>query len=111
MLGQLGNLMNIMKSAKELQAQMAKLQEECARRRYQGESGGGMVLATVDGRGTLVDIRIDPKAAGDVELLEDLVKAAVGAAVAKSQEGMRKDLASLTGGLNIPGLTEMLGPR
>jgi len=111
MLGQLGNLMNMMKSAKELQAQMAKLQEECVRRRYQGDAGGGMVQATVDGRGTLVDVKIEPQAVADVELLEDLVKAAVGAAIAKSQEGMRSELASLTGGLNIPGLTEMLGGR
>jgi DNA-binding YbaB/EbfC family protein len=111
MLGHLGNLANIMKSAKELQAQMAKLQEECSRRRYEGDAGGGMVRATVDGKGTLVDIKIDPQAVGDVELLEDLVKAAVGAAVAKSQEGMKNELASLTGGLNIPGLTEMLGGR
>ena len=109
MFGQLGNLANIMKSAKDLQAQMAKLQEECVRRRYQGDAGGGMVRATVDGRGTLVDVKIDPQAVGDVELLEDLVKAAVGAAAGKAQEGMRSDLAALTGGLNIPGLTEMVG--
>lgn len=109
MFGNLGNLAGILKSAKEMQGQMAKLQEELAGRRYEGDAGGGMVRATVNGKGTLVDIKIDPQAAGDVELLEDLVKAAVGAAVTKSQEAMKSELASLTGGLNLPGLTEMLG--
>jgi DNA-binding YbaB/EbfC family protein len=111
MLGNLGNLANIMKSAKDLQGNIAKLQEDLAKRRYEGDAGGGMVRAVVDGKGTLVDIRIDPKAVSDVELLEDLVKAAVGAGVAKSQEAMKSELASLTGGLSIPGLTELLGPQ
>ena len=109
MLGGLGNLAGILKSAKEMQGQMAKLQAELATRRYHGEAGGGMVRATVDGKGTLVDIKIDPQAAQDIELLEDLVKAAMGAATAKSQEAMKNEMASLAGGLNIPGLTDMLG--
>jgi len=102
MFGNLGNLAGILKSAKEMQGQMAKLQEELAGRRYEGDAGGGMVLATVNGKGTIVNIKIDPQAVGDVE-------AAVGAAVTKSQEAMKSELASLTGGLNLPGLTEMLG--
>ncbi|MGB2985215.1 MAG: YbaB/EbfC family nucleoid-associated protein [Phycisphaerae bacterium] len=109
MLGNLGNFANILKSAKEMQNNLAKVQEELASRRYESDAGGGMVRATVDGKGMLVDIRIDPQVVGDVELLEDLVKAAVGAAVAKSREGMKSELAAMTGGLNIPGLTEMLG--
>ena len=109
MLGGLGNLAGILKSAKDLQGNLAKLQEQLAARRYEGAAGGGMVLAIVDGRGTLIDIKIDPQAATDMELLEDLVKAAVGAATTKSQEGMKQDLGTLTGGLNIPGLSQMLG--
>ena len=109
MLGGIGNLAGLLKSAKEIQAQMAKIQAELASRRYEGDAGGGMVRATVDGKSTLVDIRIDPQAVNDVELLEDLVKAAVCAATAKSQEAMKSELAGLTGGLNIPGMTEMLG--
>ncbi len=108
MLGNLGNLAGLLKSAKELQGQMAKLQEELAARRFEGDAGGGMVRVTVDGKGTPVDVKIAPQAAADIELLEDLVKAAVGAAVTKSQEAMRSEMASLTGGLNLPGLTEML---
>jgi hypothetical protein len=109
MLGNLGNLAGLMKSAKDLQEQIAKMQQELTSRRYEGAAGGGMVRAVVDGKGTLVDIKIDPQALGDVELLEDLVKAAVGAAAAKSQEAMKSEFAALTGGLNVPGLTQMLG--
>ncbi len=109
MLGSLGNFAGLLKSAKDLQGNLAKLQEELAKRRYQGDAGGGMVSATVDGKGTLLDIKIDPQATKDVELLEDLVKAAVGAAGAKSQEAMKSEMAGLTGGLNIPGLQEFFG--
>ena len=109
MLGGLGNLANVLKTAKGLQDQMTKMQEELASRRFEGDAGGGMVRVTVDGRGNLVDVKIDPEAAKDVELLEDLVKAAVGAATTKSQEAMKNDVAAMTGGLNIPGLSDMLG--
>jgi DNA-binding YbaB/EbfC family protein len=109
MLSGLGNLAGLMKSAKELQANMAKMQEELAKKRYEGEAGGGMVRAVVDGKFQVVDVKIDPQAVSDVELLEDLVKAAVSLAIKNAQEGMRNELSSLTGGINIPGLTGMLG--
>ena len=109
MFGNLGSIAGLVKSAKQMQGQIAKLQAELADRRYEADAGGGMVRAVVDGKGTLVDIKIEPKAAADVELLEDLVKAAVGAAIAKSQEAMQNEMASLTGGLNVPGLSDLLG--
>lgn len=109
MLGGLGNLAGLLKSAKEMQGQLAKMQAELASRRYEADAGGGMVRVIVDGKSTLIDIKIDPQAVNDVELLEDLVKAAVCAATAKSQEAMKNELATMTGGLNIPGMTEMLG--
>ncbi len=109
MFGSLGNIAGILKSARELQSNLVKVQAELAARRYEAESGGGMVHATVDGRSNLVAIKIDPKATSDVELLEDLVKSAVGAATAKAQEAFKGEMASLTGGLNIPGLQDLLG--
>ncbi len=109
MFGNLGNLTGLLKTAKDLQANMAKMQEELAQKRYNGDAGGGMVRAVVDGRGTLVDVKIEASATKDIELLEDLVKAAVSAATAKSQEAARNGMAALTGGLNSPGLGEMLG--
>jgi len=108
MFGNLGNLTGLLKTAKDLQANMAKMQQELASKRYDGDAGGGMVRAVVDGRGTLVDVKIEPSAVKDVELLEDLVKAAVSAATAKSQEAARSAMTALTGGLNIPGLGDML---
>lgn len=107
-LGNLGNLAGLLKTAKDLQSNMAKMQEQLANKRFEGDAGGGMVRAVVDGRGTLVDVKIEPAAAKDVELLEDLVKAAVSAATTKSQEAARNEMAALTGGLNIPGLGDML---
>ncbi len=108
MFGQLGDIAGLMKSAKTMQANIATLQEELKTRRYDADAGGGMVRAVVDGKGTLVDIKIDPKALADVELLEDLIKGAICAAGEKSQEAMKQEMASLTGGLNVPGLTDML---
>jgi len=109
MFGGLGNLAGILKSAKELQGNLARIQGELAARRYEADAGGGMVRATVDGKSTLVDLKIDPQAVKDVELLEDLVKAAIGTATAKAQEAMKQEMAALTGGLNIPGMTDLLG--
>lgn len=109
-LGNLGNIGNLMKAAKDMQTRMAKTQEELGKRRFDGDGGGGMVRATVDGRGTLLAIKIEPQAVSDVELLEDLIKSAVGTAVAKSQEAAKEEMAALTGGLSIPGLTDLLSP-
>lgn len=108
MLGNLGNFTNLIKAAKDMQGKLAETQKALATRRFDGDAGGGMVRATVDGRGTLLAIKIEPQAVSDVELLEDLVKAAVCSAVTKAQEEARSDMAELTGGLSIPGLGDML---
>lgn len=109
MLGGLGNLAAMIKGARSLQERMSAMQADLAAKRFSADAGAGAVSATVDGQGNLVDIKIEPAAAADVELLEDLVKAAVGAAAQKAREQVKADLAQLTGGLNIPGLSEMLG--
>ncbi len=109
MFGGLGNLAGMLKQAKSLQENMQKMQEELAAQRFDGEAGAGMVRAEVNGKMELVRIRIDPAAAGDVELLEDLIVAATSAATAKAQEAAKEQMMRLTGGLNIPGLTDMLG--
>ena len=109
MLGGLGNLAGMLKQAKEMKGRLEERQAELANKRFEGEAGGGAVTATVDGRGNLVDIKITPDAAADVELLEDMIKAAVGTAARKSQEGVQNEMSKLTGGLNIPGLNDLLG--
>lgn len=109
MFGGLGNLANMMKQAKSLQANMQQMQQELAGRRYEAEAGAGLVRVVVNGKSELVDIKIDPQAADDVELLEDMIKAALGAAAKKAQDGAKEEMAKLTGGMNIPGLSDMLG--
>lgn len=109
MFGKLGDLAGIMKQAKAMQEDMKKLQESLEQRRYEAEAGAGMVRAQVDGRGSLIDIKIDPKAVEDVEMLEDLVKAAVSAATQKAQEAVKEEMAQMTGGMNIPGLSGLFG--
>ncbi len=109
MLGGLGNIAGLMKQAKEMQGKMADMQRELEAKRFEAESGGGVVKAIVDGKGTLVDIKIAPEAVEDVELLEDLIKGAVSVAGKKAQEGAKEQLSAMTGGMNIPGLSDLLG--
>ena len=97
---------NMMKQAQQLQAKMMKLQEELADRTVESSSGGGMVKVTANGRQQVVSIRIESEVVDpdDVEMLQDLVLAAVNDALAKSQEMVSSEMGKLTGGLNIPGL-------
>ena len=83
-----------------------KLQEELAEKQTEAGAGGGMVTATVNGKQQLLAIKIEKQVleAGDVEMLQDLIVAAVNEALRKSQEMMTQELNKITGGLNIPGM-------
>jgi DNA-binding YbaB/EbfC family protein len=96
---------NIMRQAQQLQAKMLKVQEEMAARTVEASAGGGMVIAVANGRQELVSLRIEKEAVNpeDVEMLQDLVLAAVNAALKKAQEMVSEEMKKLTGGLNIPG--------
>jgi DNA-binding YbaB/EbfC family protein len=98
---------SFMRQAQELQAKLAKAQQELAEATIEGSAGGGAVKVTVNGQQQIQSVKISPEAleSGDVEMLEDLVLAAVTEAVTKSQEMAAKRMGKLTGGLNIPGLT------
>ncbi len=111
MFGKLGDMAGMLKQAKEMQSRMKEMQERVAAAKFDAESGAGAVKATVNGKLELVDVKIDPETikAGDVEMLEDLVKAAVVAAQTKAAQGMKDEMKSLTGGMNIPGLENMFG--
>lgn len=109
MFGNLGNMAGMMKQAKALQENLHKMQETLAVQRHEGDAGAGMVRAQVNGRLELVQINIDPTTTDDVELLEDLIVAAVAAAGQKARDAAQQEMAQLTGGMNIPGLTDMLG--
>ncbi|UCG06776.1 MAG: YbaB/EbfC family nucleoid-associated protein [Desulfobacterales bacterium] len=97
---------NMMKQAQKLQAQMMKLQEEMAEKTVETTSGGGMVKIVANGRQQIVSIQIEKEVVDpdDVEMLQDLILAAINDALAKSQEMVTAEMSKLTGGLNIPGL-------
>jgi len=109
MLGGLGNITGLLKQAKEFQGKMQDMQEKLRGRRFEAQAGGGMVQVTVDGRGQIVSLQIDPQVVSDLEVLEDLIKAAVNAGQARAQQGVQEEMSKLTAGLNIPGLSSMLG--
>jgi len=97
---------NMMKQAQQLQSKMMKLQEELADKTVESSSGGGMVKVTANGRQQILSIQVEKEVVDpdDVEMLQDLVLAAVNDALAKAQEMVSSEMSKLTGGLNIPGL-------
>ena len=99
-----GGLGNIMKQAQQMQANMEKAQQELANLEVVGESGGGMVKVTMNGRHEVSRVRIEPTvaAAGDVEMLEDLVAAACNDAVRKASEAAQQKMSGLMGGMPLP---------
>ena len=98
---------NMMKQAQKLQSQMMKLQEEMAGKTVETTSGGGMVKVVANGRQQIVSVSIEKEVVDpdDIDMLQDLILAAVNDALAKSQEMVQSEMSKLTGGLNIPGLT------
>jgi len=109
MFGGLGNLASLIKQAKGLQENMQKIQEEMAARRYEGEAGAGWVRAVVNGKKELLELKIDPQAVTDLELLQELIKSALSAAGRKAEEALKTEMSQLAGGLNLPGLGDLLG--
>jgi DNA-binding YbaB/EbfC family protein len=101
-----GGLGNIMKQAQQMQRRMAELQEELEHKQVEASAGGGMVTAVVSGKQQLLELRIDPTVvdSDDVEMLQDLVTAAVNEAIKQSQQMAQEEMSKLTGGMNIPGL-------
>jgi DNA-binding YbaB/EbfC family protein len=95
-----------MKQAQQMQAQMAKLQEEAATKTVTGSAGGGMVTVTANGALEVVSVRIDPEALkdADAEMLQDVVLAATNEALKNARQLMAEQMKSVTGGMNIPGL-------
>ena len=97
---------NMMKQAQKLQSQMLKMQDELAAKTVEAASGGGMVKAIANGRQQILSIQIEKEVIDpeEVDMLQDLIIAAVNDALNKSQEMVSAEMSKLTGGLNIPGL-------
>lgn len=101
------NMQKMLKQVQKVQEDMARVQEALAQERVEATAGGGVVRAVANGHGDLIEIKIDPAAVdpNDVSLLEDLVLAAVGEALRKARELAAERMKSVTGGLQLPGLS------
>ena len=104
--GMPGNMANLMKQAQKMQKELAKAQEEVANMTAQGTAGGGMVTAVVRGDMTVESVVIDPEAVDpeDVEMLQDMVCAAVNEAIRNINEQSNARLSAVTGGMGLPGM-------
>lgn len=99
------NIMQIMKQAQNVQAKLKATQEELAKMEITGVAGGGAVTVTLDGQGKFKSIKLTEDAtSGDIEMLEDLITAAMNQATEKASKEMEAQMKKATGGLNIPGL-------
>ncbi|MDA8421975.1 MAG: YbaB/EbfC family nucleoid-associated protein [Nitrospiraceae bacterium] len=97
-------LSNIMKQAQQMQERVKKLQEEAAGKTVEASSGGGMVTVVCNGRQEVLSIKIDPSVVDpkDIDMLQDLVTAAVNEALRKSQDLMKEEMGKLTAGMGLP---------
>ncbi|MDL1978408.1 MAG: YbaB/EbfC family nucleoid-associated protein [Desulfobacteria bacterium] len=102
-----GNMGNMMKQAQKMQSKIFQIQEKMAEKTVEASVGGGMVTVVANGKQQVMSVKIDPEVVNrdDVEMLEDLVTAAVNDALKRAQEMVSEEIGKVTGGLNIPGLT------
>jgi len=100
------NIGNIMKQAKKMQEKIGRLQEELETRTIEAQAGGGMVRVVVNGKFEVVSLKIEKEVVNpeDIEMLQDLIAAAVNEGIRKSQEMASSEMAKITGGLGIPGM-------
>jgi DNA-binding YbaB/EbfC family protein len=100
------NMGNLLKQAQQFQSKMAKLQEELAERTVEASSGGGMVTVVANGRQEILSITIDPEVVDrdDIEMLQDLILAAVNDALARAKSMVNEEMGKLTQGLNLPNI-------
>ena len=97
---------NLMKKAQQLQDKMVKMQEELEEKMVEASAGGGMVTVVANGKQEIISIKIDPEVvdSDDVEMLEDLIMAAVNEALDQARQMVNAEMTKLTGGVKIPGI-------
>jgi DNA-binding YbaB/EbfC family protein len=100
-----GMNMNMIKQVQRMQQEMMKTQEELEAKQYETSAGGGAVTAVVSGKREVISIKLDPAAVDpeDVEMLQDLIAAAVNEALRQASEDMANSMKRFTGGMNLPG--------
>ncbi len=98
------NQMNMIKQAQKMQQEMLRMQEELESKEFEAKSGGGVVTAVVSGKRELLRLTIDPEAVDpeDVEMLQDMVVAAVNEALRAAESAANANMSKLTGGMNLP---------
>lgn len=103
--GMPNNMNNLMKQAQKMQKKMQEMQEDLDTQTFEASAGGGAVKVVVSGKKEVAKVTIDPEVVDedDVEMLEDLILAAVNEALRTADEKVNKQMSSLTGGLNLPG--------
>lgn len=104
--GMPGNMQGLMQQAQKMQQKLQEVQQEAETMTSEGSAGGGVVKVVANGKNTLVSVTIDPQVINpaDAEMLQDLVLLAANDALTKVQNALKEKMASVTGGLNIPGL-------
>ncbi len=102
---------DLMKQAQKMQQEMARIQEEAKKKTVEASSGGGMVIVTANGAMEIISIKIEPDVVNpdDIEMLQDLIVAATNEALRRAQQIVTEEMGKVTGGLNIPGLGNILG--
>lgn len=102
----MANMGKMMKQVQKMQKEMARMQEELKDKTVEATAGGGVIKVVANGKQEILSIEISPEAVDpeDVEMLQDLVLAAVNEVLQKSQEMVQSEMQKITGGLNIPGL-------
>jgi len=105
-MGMGGNMQQLARQAQKLQQKMTEMQEELEAREYEASAGGGMVSVKVNGKKELLALSIKPEAVDpdDVEMLEDMVMAAINEALREATETTEREMGKLTGGMSMPGL-------
>lgn len=98
--------MNMIKQAQKMQQDMMRMQQELEEKTYTASAGGGAVSATVSGKYKVLEVKIQPEAVDpdDVEMLEDLIVAAIGEAMNQAEAATAESMKKITGGMNIPGM-------
>ena len=106
MMGGNNNMQQLARQAQMLQQQISQLQENLDKREFEATAGGGMVRAKVNGEREVLELEIKPEAIdpNDVEMLQDLILAAVNEALRQAGETMEREMGKMTGGLGMPGL-------
>ena len=106
-----GMIGDLMRQAKKMQQEMAKIQEETKKKTVEASAGGGMVTVTANGGMEIVSIKIEREVVNpdDIEMLQDLIIAAANEALRRAQQMVSEEMSKVTGGLNLPGMGNLFG--